>query len=196
MIRRRPHALLGSAVIVAAAASGCAGQDVAASTHPKDTRAVQVGAATWYLPKTVDVAPVASPSSSGSATAVANDPYHWTLRGTGTWDGRAVKVFARPANGVRNSGLLTGQMLGLAQVGGIPTFNSFGGHKVSVVGADQSETLSFSYAGSDGKGQGLWVAAVQSRSAQGAFVQVATPDRPVDPAFAQKVVDSVEFAKR
>lgn len=191
-----------SVLLIAVAASGCAGQDVAASTHPKGSRAQQVGAATWYLPTTVTIAPATpagsgpSPSPGSSGSASANDPTVWTVQGSGTWDGRQVKVFARPTTGVRQASLLITQLLGFAQIGGIPTFSSLGGHGVSVTGADLSEELTFSYSGTAGTGQGLWVAAVQSRSALGVVVQVATTGATVDPAFVQKVVDSLEFAKR
>lgn len=192
-----PAAALCAALVLAAALSGCAGQDVKASTRSAATRAVKVGAATWYVPTTVVIGPSptgASPSKAGT-TASGNDPYTWTVQGSGTWAGRDVKVFARPANGVRDVALVTAQMLGLAQVGGIPSFSSLGQHAVSVLGADASNSVLFSYRGSDGSGQGMWVAAVQTKSTQGVLLQVATPGKPIDPAFAQTVVDSLQFTK-
>jgi hypothetical protein len=178
---------------------GCAGRDVASSDRPDDSAATRLGDFSWYLPSSVTtqtVAPTHTSTPDGDGAIDVSEMADWTLKGTGTWDGSQVKVFGRAMTVERSAGDSIDYLVVLGQTGAVPSWRSLRRDTVTVQGADEAETLVFSYDGSDGSGQGMWLAARSSRADKGVVVQVALPGGTIDPAFVDKVADSLELTTR
>lgn len=190
----RRRSMLAVLAGTALAVAGCAGADVENTGPQEESMAVEIGSATWHLPRTVTLTPKPSSTASPPPDGLDAASLAWTHEGAGLWGETRVRVFARALSDERFALEVTGKLRAVAQIGGIPSFSSLAQSEANVRGASTAQTVLFSYSGDQGSGQGMWLAAVQSRTRQGIVVQVATTDTNIEPSLIQAVADSVELS--